>query len=96
MTADDNKCTLITSAEIKILIPYSPQQIKRMEDDGRFPNRLRLGPNKICWVKEEVENWLEERLKDRRGEKLSDQKNRVDQFSEIKKKVSKITENISA
>ena len=67
-----------------------------MEDDGRFPNRLRLGPNKICWVKEEVENWLEERLKDRRGEKLSDQKNRVDQFSEIKKKVSKITENISA
>ena len=58
MTADDNKCTLITSAEIKILIPYSPQQIKRMEDDGRFPNRLRLGPNKICWVREEIENWF--------------------------------------
>ncbi len=96
MTADDNKCTLVTSAEIKTLIHYSPQQIKRMEDDGRFPTRLRLGPNKICWVREEIEHWLEERLKDRRGEKLSDQKNRVDQFSEIKKKASKITEKISA
>lgn len=91
MTTDDSKCTLITSAEIKILIPYSPQQIKRMEDDGRFPNRLRLGPNKICWVREEIENWLEERLKDRRGEKLSDQKNKFDQFSQIKKIIPQAT-----
>lgn len=62
-----------------------------MEDDGRFPNRLRLGPNKICWVREEIENWLEERLKDRRGEKLSDQKNKFDQFSQIKKIIPQAT-----
>jgi prophage regulatory protein len=96
MTTDDNKYSLITSAEIKTLVPYSPQQIKRMEADGRFPNRLRLGPNKICWVREEVETWLTERMEDRRGERLSNQKNSLSQFTTTRKKVRQVPEHLNA
>ena len=32
---------------------------------GAFPRRIQLGPNRVYWVKEEVEAWPRERMEDR-------------------------------
>jgi len=43
-------------------IPYSPQHIARLEAAGRFPQRIRLGQNRVAWLLAEVEEWLDERI----------------------------------
>ncbi len=39
--------------------PYSRQHVSRLEKDGKFPQRVKLGQNRIGWVLEEIEAHLE-------------------------------------
>lgn len=50
---------------LKTMVPYCRQQIQRMENEGRFPLRVRLGPHRVGWLLSEVEEWLQARLRDR-------------------------------
>ncbi|HLO76747.1 MAG TPA: AlpA family phage regulatory protein [Magnetospirillum sp.] len=43
-------------------IPYTPQHIGRLEVAGKFPKRVRLGPNRVAWLLSEVDAWLQERM----------------------------------
>jgi prophage regulatory protein len=36
--------------------------IRRLEDVGQFPKRIRIGANRVGWVRAEVEQWLNDRL----------------------------------
>ncbi len=65
MTSDNAKKPLINGHELKIYIPYSPQQLRRLEAAGKFPRRVRLGPNRVGWVRQEIELWLAARLEER-------------------------------
>ncbi len=56
---------IISKAEVRALVLYSPAQIDRMEKDGQFPKRVRLGPSRVGWVEQEVLEWLDARLKAR-------------------------------
>jgi len=57
--------TLILSNELIKIIPYGMQHIKRLEDAGKFPKRVKLGANRVAWVRDEVEAWLEQKVKER-------------------------------
>ena len=50
---------IITRDQLKELVPYSLSHIARLEQAGKFPQRLRLGPNRVGWLSNEVENWIE-------------------------------------
>lgn len=52
---------LIDKRRLKELVPYSPQHIHRLEQAGTFPKRIRLGPNRVAWLLNEVEEWIEAR-----------------------------------
>ena len=56
---------IMTSNEITNSIPYSPNHIRRLEDAGQFSNRIRIGGNRIAWLRHEVEDWLLQRVKER-------------------------------
>ena len=43
----------------------SDPTIWRMEKEGKFPKRLRLGGNSCCWLESEVTGWLTERMEAR-------------------------------
>ncbi|OAN99633.1 transcriptional regulator [Sphingomonadales bacterium EhC05] len=53
---------IIGKVELRELVLYSPQHIARLEKAGKFPKRVRLGPNRVGWVLQEVLDWLQERL----------------------------------
>ena len=57
---------IISAKERRTLIPYSDMQIYRLENAGRFPQRIRLGANRIGWSLKEIEDWIAER-KEMRG-----------------------------
>ena len=56
---------ILAKHQLKELGLYSPQHIARLEKAGQFPKRVNLGPCSVRWVKDEVLDWLQQRL-DRR------------------------------
>ena len=58
---------LIVTDEIAQRIPYSQNHLRRLEAKGSFPKRIRIGANRIAWVREEIDSWIEARLDSRNG-----------------------------
>ena len=36
-----------------------------MEKEGKFPKRVRLGQNRVGWVEDEVDGWINDRIAER-------------------------------
>ena len=53
---------LMLAPEVDARVPYSRAQLYRLEDQGEFPKRKRIGANRIAWVRDEVERWLADRM----------------------------------
>ena len=46
-------------------IVYSRVHLGRLERDRKFPRRIRLSPNSVAWIEEEIDSWLEDRAAER-------------------------------
>ena len=53
---------LILTSEIAQRIPYSQNHLRRLEAKGSFPKRVRIGANRVAWVRQEIDSWIEARL----------------------------------
>lgn len=42
-------------------IPWTRSYINRLEKAGKFPVRVKLGPNTIAWREDEIDAWLQSR-----------------------------------
>jgi prophage regulatory protein len=62
MNPDDR---LITMKEVEQTIGFSKVHIYQMIRESRFPRQLRLGPNKVAWLRSEVLAWIEEKAAER-------------------------------
>lgn len=58
---------MLSKRQLKELVLYTPQHIARLEAAGKFPKRVRLGPNRVGWVEDEVLDWLQRRIDRREG-----------------------------
>jgi prophage regulatory protein len=58
----DNKGRLVRVQELTAMVPYSAQHIRRLENANQFPRRVRIGANRVGWVREEIEQWLSNRI----------------------------------
>jgi len=58
---------LIVADEIARRIPYSQNQLRRLEAKGSFPKRVRIGANRVAWVRQEIDDWIEARMNARHG-----------------------------
>ena len=54
--------TFILAQELTGLVPFSPNHLRRLEAQGDFPRRVRIGANRIAWLRAEVEAWLAGRV----------------------------------
>jgi prophage regulatory protein len=53
---------LLSKKEVREKVLYSPAHIARLEAAGLFPKRVPLGPGRVGWVDEEVDDWLRKRI----------------------------------
>ena len=53
---------LLSKRQLKEMVLYSPQHIARLEAAGKFPQRVRLGQNRVGWIESEVLDWLQKRI----------------------------------
>ena len=56
---------IISGREVREMVSYSLMQIWRLERDGRFPRRIKLGPGRVGWSLREVQDWIAERKAER-------------------------------
>ncbi len=49
---------VITKRELRQLVPYTPQHILRLEKQGKFPKRIKIGERRVGWWLHEVMAWL--------------------------------------
>jgi prophage regulatory protein len=60
---------IIRQQELLTIVPYSPMHIWRLEQAGRFPLRIHLGPGRVGWSLREVLEWIEARKAERHSSK---------------------------
>jgi prophage regulatory protein len=53
---------IITQKELRTLVPYTDQHIRRLEKAGRFPRRMQLGQNRIGWRLMDIKAWIKSRM----------------------------------
>lgn len=55
---------LVSKKELKSIygVPYSFAHIARLEGQGQFPKRVKLGACRVAWLAEEVQAWIDERI----------------------------------
>jgi prophage regulatory protein len=70
MGTHTTKPEFVVADEIAQRIPYSQNQLRRLEAQGSFPKRVRIGANRVAWVREEIDDWIEARMNARNGEVL--------------------------
>ena len=62
MAYNEVKSDFMMSDEVDARVPYSRAHLYRLEDQGEFPKRKRIGANRVAWVRAEIERWLAERM----------------------------------
>lgn len=53
--------------EVRRRTGLSPSEVRRRERLGLFPQRVPLGPRAVGWVEQEIEQWVEGRIRQRRN-----------------------------
>jgi prophage regulatory protein len=64
----DNHTSLekfIMLPQVREIVPYSASHLWRLERAGQFPQRVRLGGNRVAWLQSEVSAWVESKLASR-------------------------------
>lgn len=51
----------VTWKDLKSRVPMSLEQVYRLEKQGLFPQRRRIGARKTAWLENEVEAWFRTR-----------------------------------
>lgn len=46
-------------------VPYSANHLARLEATGDFPKRIKLSPNRVVWVEEEIDEYQERKIRER-------------------------------
>lgn len=64
MAYNEVKSDFMMSDEVDARVPYSRAHLYRLEDQGEFPKRKRIGANRVAWVRAEIERWLADRMED--------------------------------
>ena len=55
----------VRNTELRRMVPYTHQHILRLEKQGSFPRRIRLGANRVVWLESDVLGWLDQRIAER-------------------------------
>lgn len=50
-------------------VPYSRKHVTTLEKRDEFPMHFQLGPNSIAWVADEVDAWVENKIRGRNVER---------------------------
>ncbi|MDP7559825.1 MAG: AlpA family phage regulatory protein [Planctomycetota bacterium] len=60
-----NHPRLLRLPDVLARVPYSRSHLWRMEREGTFPRRIKLGANRVAWAADEIQEWITSRIRAR-------------------------------
>ena len=60
-----NHPRLLRLPDVLARVPYSRSHLWRMEREGKFPRRIKLGANRVAWAADEIQEWITSRIRAR-------------------------------
>ena len=64
MSNQENR-PFLTIKEVSNLLGISTSTINRLITNGDFPNKIKLSPRRIVFMKNDIENWINTREKNK-------------------------------
>lgn len=61
-----NKSAILIRKEVEQATSFSRTSIYRMMAKGQFPKPIRLSANRVGWLAEDIDNWLQQRIDESR------------------------------
>jgi prophage regulatory protein len=61
LQAPEARDRILRWPEVRDRVPVNGSTVWRWEQAGKFPRRVKLGPNSVGWYESEVERWMAER-----------------------------------
>ena len=58
---------IIRSTRIGEKVPLSRRQCDRLEAEGKFPRKVKIGEHSTGWLEHEIDAWIEARAAERDG-----------------------------
>ena len=52
---------ILKATEVALMTNLSRVTIWRLENEGKFPQRIRISTKRIGWLEDEVTKWIEKR-----------------------------------
>jgi prophage regulatory protein len=65
ISSTENTDRLVDQVELIKIVRISKSQIKRLEDLGRFPKRMKVGLRRVAWSHTEIQEWIDEQKQHR-------------------------------
>ncbi len=65
--AEISKILLSQDNLVELGLNYSNSHQLRLEADGMFPKRVRISPQKVFWLADEIEAWIAQQSAKRGG-----------------------------
>jgi len=60
-----NHLRFLRLPDVLARVPYSRSHLWRMEREGKFPRRIKLGANRVAWAADEIQEWITSRIRAR-------------------------------
>ena len=60
LTSDQVQPAFYNREEVKKITGYTTSGLYRAMEKKRFPDRVKLGPGKVAWRREEVKEWVQD------------------------------------
>jgi len=57
-----NQHVILTRKEVEKTTSISRTSIYRLMQKGQFPKPIRLSANRVGWLAEDIDNWLQQRI----------------------------------
>jgi predicted DNA-binding transcriptional regulator AlpA len=46
-------------------VPFTRKHVTHLEKLGKFPSHFKIGENSVTWIADEVDRWVEDRIRRR-------------------------------
>jgi len=63
---------ILSRRQVLETVGFSSTTLWRLQRDRLFPSSIRISPNRVGWLREEVEAWLHDRASERGTDQASD------------------------
>ena len=68
---------IIDAKQLKQHVPYCQVHLRKLEKEGKFPERVQIGEHRVGWVLSEVLEWIEDKMGERKNIWIKDKKRKA-------------------